>query len=76
MSMRQNVIFHFYNLYLSSTLRHNRDLNNDKSMSEDELNIIPYTNPVVRSLRNTISAFLYSKGIDWEWVDEFKNKKL
>lgn len=57
MSMRQNVIFHFHNLYLCSSLRHSRDLYYDKSMSEDELNILFYTNPVVSSLRNTISAF-------------------
>jgi len=45
----------------------------DKSMLENELNILPYTNPLIQSNDKAIGAFKYLKGIDWKLVDDFKD---
>lgn len=45
----------------------------DKSMFEDENNLGPYLNPLIKSKKKTIGAFKYLKGIDWKTIDEFEH---
>jgi len=44
----------------------------DKSMLDDDTNILPYINPVIKSKIKAVGAFKYLKGIDWSLVDSFK----
>lgn len=50
-----------------------KELYADKSMLENELNILPYTNPVIGSQNKIIGALKYLRGIDWDLVDEFEH---
>lgn len=44
----------------------------DKSMFDDDSNILPYTKPLIDSNDKAIGAFKYLKGIDWKLIDQFK----